>query len=95
MEFALSILFSSIVLSASSKLAWVKAGFKEVLIISTILAVVSLIPLVGYFLSIVLFFYLTTSWLGASGMEALYMWLLNLLLTGLFALFVVTTQPSW
>lgn len=88
-DFLLGILISSMVLAVSSKLAWIQANLRTIVSISTILAVASLVPKIGLLLCIALFFYLVTMWLGATGMEALYMGLMNILLHGTLALLVL------
>ena len=87
-EFSASVLTSSVILLASSKVAWVNARYRTILLISLILSIVALVPKVGFLLSSALFFYLATAWLDASGMEALYMWLLYIIFTGVLAMLV-------
>lgn len=88
-DFLALVFTNSIILFASSKLAWINARYRTILLISLILSTAALVPNVGFLLSSGLFFYLATAWLNAKGMEALYMWLMYIILTGVLAMLVL------
>src|SRR5262245_62042705 len=68
-----------IVLWIGTRMAWLKAGGVQLLGMAGAIQVVSLIPKVGWLIAVVVFFLGATRYLGASALEATYVFLLFLL----------------